>query len=153
MTAGNAPPSLTIVIPALNEEEAIGSTLRRCLAARDRIREEAGLESVEIITVSDGSSDRTAEIARSFDDVQVIVFEKNRGYGAAIKEGFLRGRGSLLGFLDADGTCDPLHFGPLCRAIVAEDADVALGSRLGPGSRMPWIRRLGNRIFAFVLGL
>ena len=54
---------LTIVIPALNEEEAIADTIERCLAASDAIRDAAGLEFVETIVVSDGSTDRTVEIA------------------------------------------------------------------------------------------
>jgi glycosyltransferase involved in cell wall biosynthesis len=72
-------PRLSIVIPALNEEEAIGETIRRCLAARKYICECAGLSDVEIIVVSDGSTDRTAEIAHSFDEVSVIEFPQNRG--------------------------------------------------------------------------
>ena len=144
--------SLTIVIPALNEEEAIGGTISRCLAARESIRSTAGVSLVEIIVVSDGSNDRTAEIARSFNDVKVIVFEHNRGYGAAIKEGWRQGSGDLLGFLDADGTCDPQFFGPMGRAAISESADVVVGSRLGPDSRMPALRRLGNRIYALLLG-
>lgn len=147
------PPSLTIVIPALNEEGAIGGTIARCLAAREHIKGAAGLAHVEIVVVSDGSTDRTAEIAKSYEDVQVLVFEKNRGYGAAIKEGWRQGRGNLLGFLDADGTCDPIYFAEMCRVAVEESADVVLGSRLGPGSKMPRIRRFGNRIYAFLLGL
>jgi len=144
---------LTIVIPALNEEQAIAGTIARCLAAREHIQQAAGLSGVEIIVVSDGSTDRTAEIARSFPEVEVIVFEQNRGYGAAIQEGWRRGSGTLLGFLDADGTCDPRYFADMCRAAVEESADVVLGSRLGPHSKMPKIRRLGNRLYAFLLGL
>jgi len=146
-------PSLTIVIPALNEEEAIGGTIQRCLEARDGIINSVGLEFLEIIVVSDGSTDRTAEIARGFREVQVVEFKTNRGYGAAIKEGFRKGKGSLMGFLDADGTCDPKTFGQLCRALQDQSADVALGSRLGPDSRMPLVRRIGNRCYAFILGL
>lgn len=145
--------SLTIVIPALNEECAIGNTISRCLEARARIKETAALTHVQIIVVSDGSTDRTAEIAKSYDEVKVIVFEKNRGYGAAIKEGWRQGVGSLLGFLDADGTCEPIYFAEMCRVAVEESADVVLGSRLGPESKMPRIRRLGNRMYAFLLGL
>ena len=81
--------SLTIVIPALNEEDAIGQTLSRCLDARQEILETAGLTTIEVIVVSDGWTDRTVEIAQTFEEVEVIVFEKNRGYGAAIKEGGL----------------------------------------------------------------
>ncbi len=144
--------SLTIVIPALNEEAAIAQTISRCLDARPTVMEAAGLTAVEIIVVSDGSTDRTAEIAGDFDEVKVIVFEKNRGYGAAIKEGWLQGNGTLLGFMDADGTCDPQYFGELARLCVEESADVALGSRLHGQSQMPRIRRIGNRCYAIMLG-
>jgi glycosyltransferase involved in cell wall biosynthesis len=143
---------LSIVVPALNEESAIGDTLRRCLAAKPRLVAQ-GLTDVEVIVVSDGSTDRTEEIARSFDDVTVLAFEKNRGYGAAIKCGFEHGRGDLVGFLDADGTCDPEIFGALCRAVREEGAAVAIGSRMGEESEMPRLRRLGNRIFAWILGV
>jgi glycosyltransferase involved in cell wall biosynthesis len=55
---------LTIDIPALNEERAIAGTLSRCVQARRDIADAAGLNLVEIFVVSDGSSDRTADIAR-----------------------------------------------------------------------------------------
>ena len=61
------PRSFTIVIPALNEEEAIASTVIRCLEARERIKKVAGLDDVQIIVVSDGSTDRTVEIAQGFE--------------------------------------------------------------------------------------
>lgn len=149
-------PRLTIVIPALNEEESIGTTVRRCLDARDHIERAGNVSGVEIIVVSDGSTDRTPEIAldiaTSEPSVKVIVFEKNRGYGAAIKEGFRQASGELLSFLDADGTCDPRYFGDMCRALQENGASVVLGSRMGAGNQMPRIRRLGNRIYALLLG-
>lgn len=144
---------LTIVIPALNEQDAIGSTIEQTLAARRSIVERGAVDEVEVIVVSDGSTDRTAEIAAGYDDVKLVVFEQNRGYGAAIKKGFETGTGELVGFLDADGTCDPKFFADLTRAIVDEKASVALGSRLGPTSRMPRVRRLGNRIYALILSV
>ncbi len=144
--------TLTVVIPALNEEEAIQATVTKCLAAVDSVKETADLESVEIIVVSDGSTDRTAEIVRAIPGVKLIEFERNRGYGAALKEGFRRGTGSLVGFLDADGTCDPLYFGEMSRLAITEQADVVLGSRMGEDSEMPRVRRLGNRLYALLLG-
>ena len=144
--------SLSIVIPALNEEEAIARTIERCLAAREQIKAAAGLDEIEVIVVSDGSTDRTVEIARSFAGVKVIEFIENRGYGAAIQEGWRQGRGTLLGFLDADGTCDPRYFAEMARIAHRDSADVVLGSRMGPGSRMPRLRRFGNRIYALLLG-
>ncbi len=144
---------LSIVIPALNEEEAIGSTVERCLAAREAIAANSPVDEVELIVVSDGSTDDTESIARRFDEVTVLAFDRNRGYGAAIKAGFAQARGDLLGFLDADGTCDPLFFADLCNAVEREGVDVALGSRMGPQSEMPLIRTVGNTIFAWILGL
>jgi hypothetical protein len=146
------PHVLTIVIPALNEEEAIGDTLRRTLEARAYIVANSPVRDVEVLVVSDGSSDRTEEIAKSFEDVTVLVFEKNRGYGAAIKCGFEHGRGDLVSFLDADGTCDPKIFADLCRALEEQRGDLVLGSRMGAGSEMPLVRTIGNRIFAWILG-
>ncbi|MFQ5463014.1 MAG: glycosyltransferase family 2 protein [Phycisphaerae bacterium] len=142
---------LTIVIPAYNEEDAIASTIRRCLDARSHIIERSDVDQVEIVVVSDGSTDRTVEIAATFDEVRLVVFERNRGYGAAIKKGFEEGTGDVVGFLDGDGTCDPKFFATLCRALSEEQASVAIGSRMGAQSKMPPIRRLGNRIYALIL--
>ncbi len=142
---------LTIVIPALNEEQAIGSTIERTLAARETIIAQSPVEAVEVIVVSDGSTDRTAEIAAQYDEIALIVFERNRGYGAAIKRGFEVGTGDVVGFLDADGTCEPAFFATLCRELAEKKASVAIGSRLGPDSKMPRVRRLGNRIYALIL--
>jgi len=143
---------LTIVIPAYNEEKAIAATIERTLAARSHIIEHAPVDGVEIIVVSDGSSDRTAEIASAYKpEIRLIEFERNRGYGAAIKRGFAEGSGDLMGFLDADGTCDPVFFAALCTAIIDQDAAVAIGSRMGPQSQMPRLRRIGNRLYAFLL--
>jgi hypothetical protein len=144
---------LTIVIPALNEEEAIGDTIRRCLEARSHIVAASPVDEVEVIVVSDGSTDRTEEIAASFDEVQVLAFDLNRGYGAAIKCGWEHGRGDLLAFLDGDGTCDPDFFADLCAALEEQGADLVLASRMGPDSEMPMIRTIGNTIFAWLLGV
>jgi len=150
-------PLLTIVIPALNEEESIGSTIQRCLEARERICRVGGVRDIEVVVVSDGSTDRTAAVTQEFVErearVGLIVFEKNRGYGAAIKAGFERGTGELVSFLDADGTCDPTYFGELCQTLRAEHAAVALGSRMQPGNHMPRIRRFGNMVYAMLLGV
>lgn len=146
-------PRLSIVIPALNEEAAIGSTLARCVEAREHIRKQGGVDDVEILVVSDGSTDATESIACGFPGVTVLAFDRNRGYGAAIKCGFAHARGDLLGFLDADGTCDPRVFADLCQALERTHADIALGSRMGEGSEMPLVRTVGNLVFAWLLGV
>ena len=144
--------TLTVVIPALNEEGAIAATLTRCLEVSESLRVNAGLQKVEWIVVSDGSTDKTVEIARSFVAVQVIVLPTNQGYGAAIQIGFEAGTGDLLAFLDADGTCDPRCFEKMCTQILDDRAEVVLGSRMGSDSQMPRIRRVGNWLYAVLLG-
>ena len=140
---------LTIVIPALNEEASIEAVCRKCLDCKKVIRDKCG-EEIEIIVIDDGSSDKTALIAQSIPSVQVFSFEKNRGYGAALKKGFQLGHGDLLGFLDADGTCDPLFFIPMILAV-KEGYSIALGNRLGSNSKMPRIRKIGNKFFAWLI--
>jgi len=146
------PLKLLIAIPALDEEESIASIIERTLAARSRILAETAVTDVEVTVVSDGSRDRTVERAQAYrNQIHLIVFEKNRGYGAAIKEAWRQSDAELLAFLDADGTCDPAFFADLCKLIERERADVVLGCRLTRGSRMPFVRRVGNVLFALLL--
>jgi glycosyltransferase involved in cell wall biosynthesis len=143
---------LLIAIPALNEEQSIRSTIQRCLEATPAILENSPVTGVEVTVISDGSTDRTVERAREFGSlINLIEFTRNQGYGAAIMGAWSGSEAELLGFLDADGTCDPNFFGQLCRSLVEQDADVALGCRIHKDSKMPFVRRLGNRIFAALL--
>jgi glycosyltransferase involved in cell wall biosynthesis len=145
---------LLIAIPALNEEESIDSIIRRSIDAREFICANSPVTEVEITVVSDGSTDRTVERARRYtSSINLIVFPKNRGYGAAIKEAWRQSDAEFLGFLDADGTCEPKFFAILCETAVAQNADVVLGCRLNPNSQMPLIRRIGNLIFASILSV
>jgi len=145
---------LLIAIPALNEESSVGTVIERSLAAREWIIRESPVTDVQITVVSDGSTDRTAVFTRPFTPaVTLIEFAQNRGYGAAIKAAWAKSDADLLGFLDADGTCDPRFFAELCRHAVHDDADVVIGCRLSADSRMPLVRRIGNVLFALALSL
>ncbi len=144
---------LTIVIPVLDEEASVARVAQDCLAARAEIVSATSVEQVFVVVVSDGSTDRSAEIARSIEGVTTIELERNQGYGAAIQRGWREHDAELLGFLDGDGTCSARFFVELIRALEHEDAEIALGSRLGTGSKMPKLRRVGNVFFAALLGL
>lgn len=143
--------TLSIVLPAYNEEGAIGAAIEACLAAGQDIRKETDLGDVEIIVVDDGSKDKTREIASRFDRVKVLVHPRNRGYGCALLTGLEAARGDYLSFMDADGTIDPRCLITLYRELRRTGADLAIGGRLHPESRMPRIRVAGNRFYAAVI--
>lgn len=145
--------SLSIVIPALNEEASIASIIERCLATVDELKQEAKLDDVEIIVVSDGSTDRTAEIAGSYKAIKLIAYKDNQGYGAALKIGFAASKGTIVSFLDADGTCDPKSFIPMCKLMAEQKADVVLGSRMHKDSKMPLVRRIGNTLYVLLINV
>ncbi len=145
--------TLSIVIPALNEEKGIANIVERVLAVKGALAE-GDVAGLELIVVDDGSRDRTAEIVAHYPEVVLVRHPVNRGYGAAIKTGFRAAKGGLLAFLDADGTYPPEYFPQLCRPILDNQADLVIGSRMaGARSDMPPVRRLGNFIFATLVSL
>jgi glycosyltransferase involved in cell wall biosynthesis len=139
--------TLSVVIPAFNEEQGILPILQRVLSLRPHLAA-AGVDGPEVIVVDDGSRDRTAELVASVPDVRVIRHPENRGYGAALKSGMTAARGDLIAFLDADGTYPPESVPALLQAALA-GADIVVGSRMDDrASAMPLSRRVGNRLFA-----
>lgn len=145
---------LGIVIPALNEEDSIEKIILLTHKAKDYITANSPVDAVDIVVVSDGSTDNTVPLAQKhLDKIKLIVFEKNRGYGAAIKRGWEETDADLLAFLDADGTCNPEFFAPLCTELEKGNRDIMLGCRLNKDSQMPAIRRVGNTLFAILLSL
>ena len=143
---------LSIVIPAYNEENGIAEIATRVLAVGPALKQ-AGVERLELLVVDDGSRDRTAEVASSIPGVSLIRHPKNRGYGAALKTGFSKASGELIGFLDADGTYPPEYFPQLCQSAL-NGSDLVIGSRMaGAESKMPLTRRIGNFFFANLLSI
>jgi hypothetical protein len=144
--------TLTVVLPAYNEEDGIADIIQRVLAAQDGLAG-VGISQLELTVVDDGSRDRTAQIVRGLAGVKLISHPRNRGYGAALKTGFAVARGELIGFLDADGTYPPEYLPQLCREAL-NGSDLVIGSRMaGAESQMPLTRRIGNVFFAGLLTL
>lgn len=147
---------LSIVIPAYNEEDGIAEIMNRVLSVREDLAK-VTVDQLELLVVNDGSKDRTAEIAQEIADrevgVLVISHPTNRGYGAALKTGFSRASGELIGFLDADGTYPPEYFPVLCQKAL-NGSELVIGSRMaGEYSEMPVTRRIGNVFFAGMISL
>jgi glycosyltransferase involved in cell wall biosynthesis len=141
---------LSVIIPAYNEENGIAEIACRVLSVAPDLKK-AGVDQLELLIVDDGSRDRTAEVASNIPGVNLICHPRNRGYGAALKTGFSKARGELIGFLDADGTYPPEYFPHLCRAAL-NGMDLVIGSRMaGEESKMPLTRRVGNFFFATLL--
>ncbi len=141
---------LSVVIPAYNEEDGITEIAQRVLAVKPALKK-VGIKELELLVVDDGSHDHTVEVASKIKGVTLIRHPKNKGYGAALKTGFSKAKGELIGFLDADGTYPPEYFPKLCQAAM-NGHDLVIGSRMaGERSQMPLVRRVGNFIFATLL--
>jgi glycosyltransferase involved in cell wall biosynthesis len=126
-------PLVSVVIPAYNAERYLGEAIESVLAQT--------YEPVETIVVDDGSADRTAEIARSYDDVTVIA-QENGGPAAARNRGFAACNGELVAFLDADDAMTPdkleIQAG---RLLTDEGAEMVVGEQdviVEPGAELPF---------------
>jgi glycosyltransferase involved in cell wall biosynthesis len=128
---------ISIIIPAGNEEASVGSVLEGLREWRDR---------AEIIVVSDGSTDRTSEIAEHA-GVRVIRHRVNKGYGAALKTGIRAASGDIIVMMDADGEHDAGQIQSLIDAM--GDNDMVVGAR-GKDSHTPLIRRPGKWLLSKV---
>lgn len=144
--------TLSVVIPAYNEENGIADIAHRVLAVKSALAS-VGVNNLELLVVDDGSRDKTAEVTSKIEGVRLIRHPKNKGYGAALKTGFSQATGELIGFLDADGTYPPEYFPQLCTAAM-NGGELVIGSRMaGVESKMPVTRRVGNIFFANLLSI
>ena len=137
-------PTVAVVIAALDEEESLPSVLA------DIPSEACGLP-VQTIVVDDGSSDRTAEVAREA-GVHVHSFAANQGHGVALRAGYRIARDMGAEYivpLDADGQWNPKEMERVLEPVVSGEADFCIGSRvLGAHETDDAFRQAGVHVFA-----
>jgi len=142
--------SLSIIIPAYNEEKRLPATLttvKAYLAA-------TSWDFTEIVVVDDGSRDGTAPLAREA-GVRVLQNPGNRGKGYSVRHGMLKAQGDWLLFSDADLSTPIEEIEKLWRSVGNEHADSAIGSRDLDrsliGVRQPLFREMGGRFFNLII--
>jgi glycosyltransferase involved in cell wall biosynthesis len=139
---------ISIVIPTKNEEKNIGYVLKDIKKFFERRKE----FKYEIIIVDAYSKDKTVEIAKKFG--AKIIFDKF-GKGSALVKGMKEAKGDIIISMDADCSNRVNEFELLIAGIKA-GYDVCMGSRFlqgGGTGDMPFIRKLGNKFFVFLVNL
>jgi glycosyltransferase involved in cell wall biosynthesis len=134
------------IVPAMNEERNIGRVL-------DELR--AFDPGLEVVVVSDGSTDRTAEVAEEH-GAHALRLPFNLGIGGAVQTGFRyawENGFELAVRVDGDGQHDPSQLDRVVAPLLADEADIVVGSRFagGEGYRSSATRRIGIRILAWVV--
>ena len=139
LSKSTSPQHITVILPAYNEEVSIGSVVLLTRFYADKV-----------IVVDDGSSDRTAEIARKA-GAEVIIHEVNTGKGGALKTGFEAAAGmgaDVVVTMDSDGQHNPSEIPKLVAPIIEGDAEMVNGSRYlnGLDKNTPAYRRVGQTV-------
>ena len=135
---GNSDARVDIVLPCLNEARALPWILGRLP------------EGYRAIVVDNGSTDDSAEVARSLG--ALVVTESRRGFGSAAHAGLLAATAPIVAFCDADASMDPRDLPLVVDPVAAGEVDLVLGRRR-PTTRSAWPlhARIANRSLAFLM--
>ena len=144
--------TVTVVIPAYNEEQTIRAILERVA--------ETGIPD-EIVVVDDGSTDRTRQILeevmqqQAVPGLKIFYHERNQGKGAALRTAFQHATGDVIIIQDADLEYDPRHYPELLQPIDEGLADVVYGSRFLGAPRRPILfwNMVANKILTLITNI
>ena len=129
---GALPPEVDVILPCLNEAEALGWVLARMPSG------------VRPIVVDNGSTDSSVAIAH--DHGAQVVHAVRRGYGAACHAGLLAATAPVVAVMDADASLNPQQLDRVVAPIIGGTADLAIGTRSPVNAAaFPWLLRLANR--------
>ena len=142
--------SISIIIPAYNEEKRLPATLERI----ERYLKNTQWEFAEIVVVNDGSTDKTAGVANAA-GARVLENPGNRGKGYSVRHGMLDAKGDWALLTDADLSAPIEELDRLWHAVEMEHAQAAIGSRALDrslvGVHQPVFREMMGRFFNFVM--
>ena len=124
-----------VILPALNEEGALGWIMERMP------------KGYRAIVVDNGSTDNTAKVAAELG--AMVISEIQQGFGAACWAGLMAATAEIVCFMDADASFDPIELPRVVAAVQAGTADLVLGSRQPEPGAWPLHARLANKVLAF----
>lgn len=144
-----APMKLSIIIPVFNEHKSIKELIKRVQATK---------LANEIVIVDDCSCDGTRDILAELDGkngIRMILHDKNRGKGAAVRTGLEAARGDIILIQDADLEYDPRDYPVLLKPIQEGIADVVYGSRFlgGPRRATMFWHMIANKLLTFATNI
>jgi glycosyltransferase involved in cell wall biosynthesis len=135
-----SPPLVTIVTPSFNHAHFIENTIRSVLSQT--------YPNFEYLVIDGGSSDKTAEILRSFEGRLTWISEKDRGYAEAVRKGFARARGKYLCWLPSDDEFfDTRSVATLVAAMENSGSDVVYGNCLYVDEDSNWLGQYKTSVF------
>lgn len=148
---------ISIVIPMYNEAENVEDTLKKVNDVLSGLK-----EKYEIITINDGSSDKTLEILhnskKKYKNLTIISYAPNKGPGNAFREGFAKAKGDIIITMDADLSFSPDYIPEMLNKM--QDADVVIGSQHMKGAKMEnipawrvFVSKVAIGLDRFVLGV
>lgn len=139
---------LLVIIPAYNEEDSIADVIREIP------RDIPGVERVEVLVVNDGSTDATAEVAKTAGADRIITHKENMGLGMTFKDGLeeaLKMGADVIVNTDADGQYNGDEIPRLIEPILKDEAEIVIGNRqIDKLDHMPWEKKIGNKMATWV---
>lgn len=142
---------LIINLPAYNEEEKIGQTIKRIP------RKLNGISEVLVQVTNDGSKDKTVEVSRQAGADIIISHNTNRGIGVVFKTAItnaLDNGADIMVNIDADGQFDPNDIQKMIDPVLSGEADMVIADRFGEhkAKNIPWVKDFLNRVAANLVG-
>lgn len=143
---------LSLIIPVYNEEDSLKEIIEKVLNIKLQIEK-------EIIIINDCSIDNSLKIAKKFEkhnkNIKVFSHEKNKGKGRAIRTGFEKSQGTIIGIQDADLEYNPEEYNELIKPILNKETKIVYGSRFKEkkGVKGKTMFFLGNKFLSLITSI